>query len=141
MPNTGEAMELPVGDADAEAAALDREIGARLRYARKARGMTQSALGAVLGVSFQQVQKYEQGRNRISASSLILFSRVLSVSPMELLGLAGRPSGSEAWFLMAVEGVDGLLEAYREMPSRRRKLLREFAQGLAQNESEEAEIP
>ncbi len=48
----------------------DFHIGRRLREARLAKGMSQDALGKAIGVSFQQVQKYEKGSNRISGSRL-----------------------------------------------------------------------
>lgn len=49
---------------------IDRHVGQRLRSLRIARGESQSALGEAIGVTFQQVQKYESGANRISASKL-----------------------------------------------------------------------
>ncbi len=61
---------------------IDVHVGARLRQRRTLMGMSQTNLGDVLGVSFQQVQKYENGANRISASRLFALSRVLDV-PVE----------------------------------------------------------
>ena len=58
---------------------IDVEIGARLRQARVAAGFTQTELGIQLGVSFQQVQKYEKGRNRIGGGRLYKIARVLGV--------------------------------------------------------------
>lgn len=49
---------------------LDRHVGARLKLLRSARGMTQKNLAERIGVTFQQVQKYENGSNRISAGRL-----------------------------------------------------------------------
>ncbi len=57
----------------------DTIIGKRLRYARLVRGLSQSDLADAIGVRFQQVQKYETGMNRISASKLFLAARVLHV--------------------------------------------------------------
>lgn len=48
----------------------DRHVGRQIRTARQAKGLNQGALGEILGISFQQVQKYESGENRISASRL-----------------------------------------------------------------------
>ena len=48
--------------------AVDRVIGARVRARRASLGMSQERLGEALGITFQQVQKYERGANRISAS-------------------------------------------------------------------------
>jgi transcriptional regulator with XRE-family HTH domain len=58
---------------------VDVEIGSRLRLHRMLRGMTQEELGAELGLTFQQIQKYEQGLNRIPAGRLFDAARVLSV--------------------------------------------------------------
>lgn len=49
---------------------IDVSVGERLRQARKVRGLSQGALGEAIGISFQQVQKYERGFNRVSASKL-----------------------------------------------------------------------
>ncbi len=65
---------------------IDRAIGAALLTIRAARGISQSELAERLGVSFQQIQKYEQGTNRLSASVLVLIARELEVSPMTFLG-------------------------------------------------------
>jgi transcriptional regulator with XRE-family HTH domain len=58
----------------------DMHVGARVRQRRTLLGMNQTKLGEALGMSFQQVQKYERGTNRISASRLYDLSRVLDVS-------------------------------------------------------------
>ncbi len=59
---------------------VDGHVGARLRMRRTLLGMTQSDLGELLGLTFQQVQKYENGKNRVSASRLYDLSRMLDVS-------------------------------------------------------------
>ncbi len=59
---------------------IDVHVGARVRQRRTLLGMNQTVLGKALGVSFQQVQKYENGTNRISASRLFDLTRVLDVS-------------------------------------------------------------
>jgi transcriptional regulator with XRE-family HTH domain len=59
---------------------IDKHVGGQLRLRRAQIGMTQSDLGGKLGLSFQAVQKYETGENRISASRLYQLSRVLEVS-------------------------------------------------------------
>ena len=60
---------------------VDQHVGARLRRARQARGLTQPALAARVGVSFQQIQKYESGASRISASRLWACAVALGVRP------------------------------------------------------------
>ncbi len=61
---------------------VDVHAGARMRQRRTLLGMNQTTLGDALGLSFQQVQKYESGTNRIGASRLFDLSRVLGV-PVE----------------------------------------------------------
>jgi len=64
---------------------FDVAIGKRIRYQRQLRRISQKALGDAVGVSFQQIQKYERGTNRIAASTLVRFASVLRVSPATLL--------------------------------------------------------
>ena len=61
---------------------VDVHVGARLRQRRTLLGMSQTTLGDAIGLTFQQVQKYERGMNRISASRLFALSRVFDV-PVE----------------------------------------------------------
>ncbi len=58
---------------------VDVHVGARLRVRRTLLGMNQTTLGEAIGISYQQMQKYERGANRISASRLFDLSRVLEV--------------------------------------------------------------
>jgi transcriptional regulator with XRE-family HTH domain len=58
---------------------VDRHVGNRVRMRRLLVGMSQEKLGELLGITFQQVQKYEKGSNRVSASRLYQISRVLGV--------------------------------------------------------------
>ncbi|WP_273758572.1 helix-turn-helix transcriptional regulator [Bartonella sp. AU55XJBT] len=58
---------------------IDISIGKRIRQRRIAMGLTQKALGSFLGVSFQQIQKYEKGLNRVSASCLLEIATQLQV--------------------------------------------------------------
>lgn len=60
-------------------AVIDRQVAARLRAQRLASGLTQSELGRRLGVTFQQVQKYENGSNRLTAGKLVMLSEMLNV--------------------------------------------------------------
>jgi transcriptional regulator with XRE-family HTH domain len=58
---------------------VDRHVGARLRMRRMMLPMSQEKLGEALGLTFQQVQKYEKGANRIGASRLQQISQILQV--------------------------------------------------------------
>jgi transcriptional regulator with XRE-family HTH domain len=64
--------------------AIDKHVGDRVRMRRRMLRMSQSALGAALGLTFQQVQKYEKGTNRIGAGRLQHIARCLQV-PIEFL--------------------------------------------------------
>ena len=59
---------------------IDAVVGGNLARIRKTKGLSQSAIAEALGISFQQVQKYEKGSNRVSASVLYHLSQALSVS-------------------------------------------------------------
>lgn len=58
---------------------IDRKIGERLKTARGAAKVSQAALGEVLGITFQQIQKQEQAKNRISCSALLQYANHLGV--------------------------------------------------------------
>ncbi len=58
---------------------VDVHVGKRLRLRRTILGLSQEAIGNAIGVTFQQVQKYERGVNRMGASRLFEFSKILSV--------------------------------------------------------------
>ncbi|MEC8172360.1 MAG: helix-turn-helix transcriptional regulator [Pseudomonadota bacterium] len=63
----------------AQANTVDTHVGQRIRDKRNKRGMSQTEVANALGVTFQQVQKYERGTNRVGASRLFDLSRILSV--------------------------------------------------------------
>lgn len=65
---------------------LDAEIGARIRQFRLHRSMSQETLADKLGITFQQLQKYEKGVNRVSTSALVLICKALGITPKEVLG-------------------------------------------------------
>jgi transcriptional regulator with XRE-family HTH domain len=65
--------------------ALDTALGAHVRAFRTARGMSQSDLGEGLGISFQQIQKYERGENRVSAAMLVRMAGLFDIPAAELL--------------------------------------------------------
>ena len=66
--------------------AEDVNIGHRIKIQRRAMGLSQADLGGRLGLTFQQVQKYEKGTNRVGAARLKEISRILEVSTDDLLG-------------------------------------------------------
>ena len=77
--------------------AVDIHVGARMRQRRTLLGMSQTKLGDAVGLTFQQIQKYERGSNRVSSSRLFEFAKVLDVpvayffDEMPSNALSGRP--------------------------------------------------
>lgn len=72
----------------------DAEIGGLIRIRRKNMGFSQTKLATSLGISFQQLQKYENGTNRVSAARLLEIARVLNCPVTHLLG-AEQPLNKE----------------------------------------------
>ena len=64
----------------------DALIGRTIRELRERRGLTQASLGRAIGVTFQQVQKYERGTNRVAASTLLKVADALKCSVADLYG-------------------------------------------------------
>ena len=133
---------------------IDRYVGHRVRLRRALVGMSQEQLGRAIGLTFQQVQKYENGTNRISASRLFEISRVLNVqvsyfydempdeiSQAPLSGRRGRTRGSPEQFsiqyceldnkLAERETIDLIKSYYRISESSKRKILFDLADILA----------
>lgn len=74
--------------------AIDQEIAHRLRLVRRSKRMTQSELGQALSVTFQQIQKYERGQNRLPVSRLVELVKIMDMSPSDLLGFPPTPEWS-----------------------------------------------
>lgn len=74
---------------------IDRHVGARVKSRRILVGMSQEKLGEALGITFQQIQKYEKGTNRMGASRLQLAARILSV-PVNYFFDDAAPDGEGA---------------------------------------------
>jgi len=72
-------MNAPIRRTKGSANAIDAHVGARIRLRRMMLGMSQEKLGEHLGITFQQIQKYEKGTNRVGASRIQAIARVLSV--------------------------------------------------------------
>jgi transcriptional regulator with XRE-family HTH domain len=69
---------------------INEKLGKRLRTARKALGLSQTHIGNVLGVSFQQVGKYESGANTMSVPTFLAMCRALNITPSVLLDECAR---------------------------------------------------
>ena len=110
---------------------IDVEVGRLVRVQRIARGLSQTELGNQIGVTFQQVQKYESGANRISMGRLTRIGRVLGVDVTYLLGASRRAAPptaainpkdqakfSEAVGMLGKIGALRLLKAFAAIPKK-----------------------
>ncbi len=126
---------------------IDVHVGARVRQRRVLLGMTQTVLANALGLTFQQVQKYERGTNRIAASRLLDLSRVFDVPihyffedmPPEVAarspatkgrGRAKKLPSNELDPMVKRETLEFVRAYYKIRDSRKRKRLFEFTKAL-----------
>jgi transcriptional regulator with XRE-family HTH domain len=102
-------------------------IGARMRTRRRQLGLSQSDLAERLGVSFQQVQKYERGANRVAASTLLTAAHALGTSVAWLVGeeLSGREDDEDVFRALSRPGALEILQAFNAIadPRTRQALL------------------
>ena len=80
-----------------EATEIDQAVGSRIKARRLQLGMSQTELADAVGVTFQQIQKYERGANRTSASRILALCRVLKVTPNALLTGYDASSLDDRW--------------------------------------------
>lgn len=118
---------------------VDLHVGKRLRRRRRLLGMTQQDLGTQVGVRFQQIQKYECGANRITASRLYDLSQALNVSvqyffdglvPMEAPGAAANDAERLEGDILSQKETLELVRAYYRLGERPRRRLLELAKAL-----------
>jgi transcriptional regulator with XRE-family HTH domain len=124
---------------------VDLHVGARVRMRRKLLGVSQEKLADALGLTFQQVQKYERGANRISASKLFETARFLGVPPAYFFeGLASEApaDGGESpaeqslhQFLMTPEGVE-LASLLPKLAAKYRRRVLELVRTLAEDDDD-----
>lgn len=112
-------------------APADVQAGLNLRAWRKNRGMSQTALGERLGITYQQIQKYEKGTNRLSVSRLADAAEALNV-PLSTLLAGTAPDGiaNPAETVLSTDETR-LLAEYRAMVPSARTLLMELAWHLS----------
>lgn len=99
---------------------VDVHVGKRLRLRRNMLDMNQKELGKQVGVTFQQIQKYERGTNRISASRIWEFAKILGVKEDYFFeGLEGVPStAAEDQQLFGSKESQKLIHAYYNIPTK-----------------------
>ena len=102
---------------------MDKIIGQRLRSFRLVKEMSQEDLGTHLGVSFQQIQKYESGKNRLSGSRLITSAKVLGASVEQILGSNGHKNNGAGEYLASLSepSVIALVRTLDRLPKSKRR--------------------
>ena len=134
----------PVDSTERKPNPIDTHVGTRVRMRRKLLGVSQEKLADALGLTFQQVQKYERGVNRVSASKLYEAASFMGVDVGYFFeGLAGRSaaegfaeSESERYtqsFLMTAEGVE-LASLFPRLSAKQRRRIQELVRTLADDE-------
>ena len=125
---------------------IDKHVGSRIRERRKELGMSQEKLAEHLGLTFQQVQKYERGSNRVSASKLFEISRALQTAVAyfyDHLIIPGDTSGAgdatqpeyRHDFIMTPEGME-LAKAFPRITRRKvRRQVLELVKALAEEDA------
>jgi transcriptional regulator with XRE-family HTH domain len=108
------------------AGAEDVEIGRKIRALRLERGLSQSGLAGGIGLTFQQVQKYEKGTNRVSAGRLQKIADMLNTPVIFFYGGMGmqtkkRVTRDSGLALIQTKGAMRLMRAYAEISSRTTK--------------------
>jgi transcriptional regulator with XRE-family HTH domain len=118
---------------------LDVAMGLHIRARRKSLAMSQTTLAEAVGLTFQQIQKYERGFNRVSFSRLVEIAHALDCRVVDLIaGLddssVSRPLLQDQNALLSVNGVPELLAAYTVMPPSLRRAVLKLAVELAKEQ-------
>jgi len=108
---------------------LDKIIGSRIRARRLSVGISQERLSSLLGITFQQVQKYENGINRVTASRLVEIASILGNDANALLNL-DTPSINLPAVIDSAE-VRQLLKHYAHLPDHAKELVQQLCSDLA----------
>ena len=116
---------------------VDVHVGKRIRHRRWMNGTTQQQLAEAVGIKFQQIQKYETGMNRVSASRLWDISKVLGVDVAFFFeGLDSQPSteasGDMPGDILTDKEALELLRSYYAIPENQRRRLFDLARVLSE---------
>ncbi|MFC0280880.1 helix-turn-helix domain-containing protein [Falsigemmobacter intermedius] len=111
---------------------VDAHVGKRIRHRRWMVGMTQQQLADRVGIKFQQIQKYETGMNRVSASRLFDIAREMDV-PVSFFfeGLDAGAASAQASDLLGDKEALELVRAYYTIPEAQRRRLFDLARVLS----------
>lgn len=109
---------------------LDKKIGRVLRSLRQKRGISQTELGDKIGVTFQQVQKYETGKNRLSGSRMQIAAEVLNVSPAVFF------SAEEYALAKDNKMINELVGSFEKLTDKQKHAVLEMVKGMVNASSE-----
>lgn len=126
---------------------IDRHVGLRIRLRRKELGVSQEKLADQIGLTFQQVQKYERAANRVSASKLYEMARALNTSVSYFYEGLGDPGASDGAavaptvheFLLTPEGMELATVFPRVRRGRVRRRILDLVRAMAEEDEEDAE--
>jgi transcriptional regulator with XRE-family HTH domain len=107
----------------------DRLVGQRVRARRMELNISQSELGADCGVTFQQIQKYEKGINRIGSTRLVQIAQALDCGVDVFLGKSTNGTSRFSDFLATKDGVD-IMNAMLKLQQPQRRVVIELARKL-----------
>lgn len=122
---------------------VDVYVGGRVRARRLELGLSQEKIGHAIGLTFQQVQKYEKGSNRIGSSRLMQIANALDVSPTYFfegapgsVSKAGSKSNSPDYIAAFVSSKDGaaLVRAFTKVPKELRRSIVNLVDKIAEHE-------
>jgi transcriptional regulator with XRE-family HTH domain len=117
---------------------LDMALGLRIRARRKSQGMSQTALADAVGITFQQIQKYERGFNRVSFSRLVDIAHALDCRALDLIGDLDDAGQPQALFRqdtahLRERGAPELLAAYAAAPPPLRRAILKLVVAIAKD--------
>jgi transcriptional regulator with XRE-family HTH domain len=113
-----------------EETAFFKELGSRIAALRKDRGLTQTQLGEMIGVSQQQVVSFEKGRRRVPVSTLPKLSRALGVAVEELIGVKAKPGKRGP-----TPKLQRQLERLQQLPRSKQRFITEMLETVLQQHS------
>ena len=107
-----------------------RELGSRITALRKERGLTQTQLGEMIGVSQQQVVSFEKGRRKVPVSALPKLSSALAVPVAELIGMEEKPRKRGP-----APKLQRQLEQLQQLPRSKQRFVTEMLDTVLQHEA------
>jgi transcriptional regulator with XRE-family HTH domain len=112
---------------------VDVHVGNRIRNQRWLKNVTQQQLAAQAGCKFQQIQKYETGANRVSASRLVMIARALDMAPAEFFeGLGFEQGAHTSGAARAKDRKEAeMMRDYRALTPKHQDAIREMIRSMA----------